>query len=58
MKKIPLLILSFLFLLPTAFAQDGKPFALPETDEGLPGEGVIRRYDWFQHGDGNRYRCD
>ncbi len=24
------------------------PFAIPATDEGLPGTGPIRRYDWFQ----------
>lgn len=32
-----------------ALAQDEKSaFAIPETDEGLPGMGPIRRYDWFQ----------
>ena len=36
-----------------AAAQGPKPapsdrFALPPTDEGLPGAGPIRRYDWFQ----------
>jgi lysophospholipase L1-like esterase len=34
--------------LPVA-AQPGDPFALPPTDEGLPGAGPIRRYDWFQN---------
>jgi lysophospholipase L1-like esterase len=34
-------------------AQNAKPqsadlFAIPATDEGLPGAGPIRRYDWFQ----------
>ena len=29
-----------------AFATD---VTLPETDEGLPGEGPIRRYDWFKN---------
>ena len=24
-------------------------FTLPETDEGLAGEGPIRRYDWFKN---------
>ena len=24
------------------------PFAIPATDDGLPGAGPIRRYDWFQ----------
>ena len=23
-------------------------FVIPETNEGLPGKGPIRRYDWFQ----------
>lgn len=34
------------------WVQDPAPtadrFALPATDEGLPGAGPIRRYDWFQ----------
>jgi lysophospholipase L1-like esterase len=32
-------------------ADDAKPatFALPETNDGLPGSGPIRRYDWFQN---------
>lgn len=25
------------------------PYAIPATDEGLPGEGPIRRYDWFKN---------
>lgn len=29
-------------------AQDAR-FALPATDEGLPGAGPLRRYDWFQN---------
>ena len=32
--------------LPTLFADD--TVALPATDDGLPGAGPIRRYDWFQ----------
>jgi lysophospholipase L1-like esterase len=28
--------------------QPQDPFAIPATDEGLPGAGPIRRYDWFQ----------
>src|SRR5262245_20524094 len=28
--------------------QDRDRFALPASDDGLPGEGPIRRYDWFQ----------
>ncbi len=31
----------------TATAEDSR-FAIPETDEGLPGVGPIRRYDWFR----------
>lgn len=31
-------------------AQDAaSKFAIPATDDGLPGEGPIRRYDWFQN---------
>jgi lysophospholipase L1-like esterase len=30
-------------------ASDLGSFAIPETDEGLPGEGPIRRYEWFQN---------
>ncbi len=32
-------------------ADDAEPatFALPETNDGLPGSGPIRRYDWFQN---------
>src|SRR5512134_1513285 len=29
-------------------AQPPDRFAIPTTDEGLPGAGPIRRYDWFQ----------
>ena len=29
-------------------AQDTSRFDIPPTDEGLPGEGPIRRYDWFK----------
>lgn len=27
---------------------NGGEFSIPETDAGLPGEGTIRRYDWFK----------
>ena len=42
-----LIVLLFPSLL---FSQDAElsPFAIPETDEGLPGVGPIRRYDWFK----------
>ncbi len=29
-------------------AEANKGFAIPATDEGLPGAGPIRRYDWFK----------
>lgn len=29
-------------------SQASDPFAIPATDEGLPGAGPIRRYEWFQ----------
>ncbi len=31
----------------SATATQEKSFAIPATDEGLPGAGPIRRYDWF-----------
>ncbi len=31
-----------------AFADDAPNIALPATDDGLPGAGPIRRYDWFR----------
>ena len=31
-----------------AAAQTTDRFAIPATDDGLPGVGPIRRYDWFQ----------
>lgn len=39
-------LLSF-SILPGAFGQQAK-FQLPATDDGLPGAGPIRRYEWFQ----------
>jgi len=33
---------------PQAQAPPADAFTLPATDEGLPGQGPIRRYDWFQ----------
>lgn len=37
------------FLSVPAIADDGETkFTLPESDEGLPGAGPIRRYDWFR----------
>ena len=37
-----------LLLLTSLQAQDAGSFDIPQTDEGLPGAGPIRRYDWFQ----------
>lgn len=37
---------------PFCFAQEtpvDSPFAIPASDEGLPGSGPIRRYDWFKN---------
>lgn len=31
------------------FAADAKSVELPATDDGLPGAGPIRRYDWFRN---------
>jgi lysophospholipase L1-like esterase len=31
-----------------AATEAADPFAIPATDDGLPGTGPIRRYDWFQ----------
>lgn len=41
------LILGALSLVNSVSAQEA-PFKLPATDEGLPGAGPLRRYDWFQ----------
>ncbi len=42
--------LAVALLAPAAFlsAQESK-FSLPATDDGLPGAGPLRRYDWFQN---------
>ena len=40
------LLLSFVFALDLLGA---SKFAIPATDEGLPGAGPIRRYQWFQN---------
>jgi len=47
-KRISLLFLA-LALIGTDFAYAASPYAIPETDDGLPGEGPIRRYKWFQN---------
>ena len=43
----PSLLLLFLSLFAGVTATASE-FAIPETDEGLPGEGPIRRYGWFK----------
>lgn len=51
--KLPctFLLLSALLSFPGSASADAErsAFAIPETDQGLPGVGVIRRYDWFQN---------
>ena len=54
-RRLPILIACFLALASSgigraqnAAPQTPDPFALPATDDGLPGAGPIRRYDWFQ----------
>ncbi len=54
-RRLPILIACFLALASSGIgkAQNAAPripdqFALPATDEGLPGAGPVRRYDWFQ----------
>ncbi|MFN9720474.1 MAG: GDSL-type esterase/lipase family protein [Planctomycetota bacterium] len=43
-------VVSFLLVMGSSavWADDADRFALPASDEGLPGAGPIRRYDWFQ----------
>lgn len=47
MKKALLILLLTCLVLPAAGQAPASPYAIPATDEGLPGEGPIRRYDWF-----------
>ncbi len=44
---IPLFALALSMLMPDPALADSK-FAIPENDEGLPGDGPIRRYEWFK----------
>ena len=57
MRTPALLALASLLLAGSLSAQSNPPappavaaarFALPATDDGLPGQGPIRRYDWFK----------
>ena len=34
---------------PSARADESAAFAIPDSDDGLPGAGPIRRYDWFKN---------
>jgi lysophospholipase L1-like esterase len=50
-RRAPLAAALLLSLAATAAPQTqapADPFAIPATDAGLPGQGPIRRYDWFQ----------
>lgn len=48
MPRPALLLLALTLLSPAAAAPAADRYALPPTDEGLPGAGPIRRYEWFQ----------
>ncbi len=41
-------VFTALLLLASAPAARSRDLAIPATDEGLPGEGPIRRFDWFR----------
>lgn len=45
------LLLTLADSVPTAFAQEAPTdrFQIPASDDGLPGAGPIRRYDWFRN---------
>jgi len=43
------LLITVLLLTDAALGQGSESLAIPATDEGLPGTGPIRRYDWFQN---------
>ena len=42
-------LLAFAFVAGDVAAEKASRLEIPETDEGLPGVGVIRRYPWFQN---------
>jgi lysophospholipase L1-like esterase len=49
MKLIASILAALFLAIPRAEAADiDSRFQIPETDEGLPGAGPIRRYEWFQ----------
>ncbi|MCA9162829.1 MAG: DUF1080 domain-containing protein [Planctomycetales bacterium] len=55
MKRSTTLLLAFLLWMPglatvpAAADETAGKFAIPATDDGLPGAGPIRRYDWFRN---------
>ena len=46
-SALALLLVVLVFDSLTAYGQEAR-FAIPATDDGLPGDGPIRRYKWFQ----------
>lgn len=46
---LALLVASLTFVSTTPLSAQKNSFAIPETNEGLPGDGPIRRYDWFRN---------
>ena len=48
MHRIHLLAFSFLLCASSVLGQAAVDLQIPESDEGLPGSGPLRRYDWFQ----------
>ncbi|HEX7862444.1 MAG TPA: GDSL-type esterase/lipase family protein [Verrucomicrobiae bacterium] len=48
MKRIFTLFATVCVALLTTVAQESSRFAIPASDEGLPGSGPIRPYDWFK----------
>jgi lysophospholipase L1-like esterase len=46
---LPLAVFLLLATSPVAPGKAAADFQIPATDAGLPGEGPIRRYDWFQN---------
>ena len=43
------ILLSLSFLASPMQSEDTQSLAVPVSDDGLPGEGPIRRYDWFKN---------
>ena len=54
MKRLALLFLSLVLMDGALLAENSNPaqdphFQIPPTDQGLPGDGPIRRYEWFRN---------